>query len=259
MPLQPPKRTPAGFFLALQPAVTSPRIRWTNSVWDSPTGEWMSWADSCRKTLIGELLSHGNWFSRPPRHDIIEPLFSPWSAKSMQGNYIFSCKEPQTPGAEGSSGSAAWQLEGIIMSATSISPVWSVVEPEVDEMQDTISLFGDGETVDGDDDSVDSAGAPETREIQFEDIADASPELQGTVTHVRSREWEARKFLAKERVREARLKAQIATRLARKEEARFYSQFGDLDDGESHFSDYDLTDDESERSESSSDGAADER
>lgn len=228
----------------------------------------MAWADGCRKTLIGELLSHGNWFSRPPRHDIIEPLFSPWSAKNMQGNYIFSCKEPQAPGAEGSSGTALWQLEGIIMSATSIAPVWSVVEPVIDEMQDTISLFGDGETVDGDDDSGDGdggggagagAGGPETREIQFEDIADASPELHGKVTHVRSREWEARKFLAKERVREARLKAQIATRLARKEEARFYHQFGDLDDGESHFSDYDLTDDESEGSESSSEGAADER
>jgi hypothetical protein len=50
--------------------------------------------------------------------------------------------------------------------------------------------------------------------------------------------------MAKERVREFRLKAQIADRMAAREEARFYEKFGDLDDTESHFSEYDLTDEE---------------
>jgi hypothetical protein len=63
---------------------------------------------------------------------------------------------------------------------------------------------------------------------------------------MRNREWEAAKFLAKERVREARLTAQIADRLAAKEESRFYTKFGDLDEEESHFSEYDLTEDEAE-------------
>jgi hypothetical protein len=121
------------------------------------------------------------------------------------------------------------------MTPTAISPVWVTEDYVPDEEQDTISLFGDAQTADG------SEG--ETREILIDEIEDApaAPPMQ-----LRSREWEARKFMAKDRVREARLKAQIAIRIARKEEARFFAHFGDLDDAESHFSDYDLTDVEDE-------------
>jgi hypothetical protein len=105
--------------------------------------------------------------------------------------------------------------------------------------QDTISLFGDGDTVDGSDEGE------EPKEILFEDIETASP-ATGEPTRIRNRDWEARKFLAKERVREARLKAQIADHMAAKEESRFYKTYGELSDNESHFSDYDLTDDESD-------------
>jgi hypothetical protein len=119
------------------------------------------------------------------------------------------------------------------MTASAISPNWMAVDFVADN-EDKISLFGDANTVDEDDE----------REIQFDDIELASP--AAAPTRMRNREWEATKFLAKERVREARLKAQIADRLAAKEESRFYAKFGDLDDGESHFSEYDLTEDEDE-------------
>jgi hypothetical protein len=249
MPLQPPKRTAAGFFLALNPPVTAPAHRWTKSVWDAPTAEWVTWADTARKTLLGELLSHGAWFSRPPRHDVLDPLFSPWAPANMQGVRNFFCKTPATPGAEGSSGVASWQLQGLIMSSTSIAPVWTVAEFKEDLEQDTISLFGgddDGDSVDEDSIILPTKhrSDTETREIEIEEVDEMPPVSGGAPTHIRSREWEARKFLAKERVREARLKAQIATHLARKEESRYYAQFGNLDDGESHFSDYDLTDEE---------------
>lgn len=231
--------------------MVAPTQRWTKSAWDAPNTEWTAWADVTRKALLGELLSHGNWFSRPPRHDILDPLFSPWVSVNMQGTRGFFCKTPAIPGAEGSSGSATWQLQGLIMSSTAIAPVWAIADHKEDVEQDTISLFGgddDDSASDGDDadvgDIIAHAGAAsETREIEIEEV-DEVPPASGGMTHIRSREWEARKFLAKERVREARLKAQIAVRLARKEESRYYSQFGDLDDGESHFSDYDLTDDE---------------
>lgn len=262
MPLQPPKKTAAGYFLALTPPVRSPDVRWTRtSTWDAPSVEWMSWSDRVRAELLGELLSHGTWFSRPPRHDVLDPLFSPWVTKHSGGGLTFFCKGPEppssasgngTPGMADSSGSTYWILQGLIMSSTSIVPVWTLGELTKDDAPDTISLFGDGETVDDSDtesadgDTDGRAGDGEendTREIQFEEIADAP--ASAAPTRIRNREWEARKFLAKERVREARLKAQIAIHLARKEEARFFSQYGDLDDGESHFSDYDLTDDES--------------
>lgn len=249
MPLQPPKKTAAGYFLALTPSIRSPDVRWTRAgTWEPPTAEWMSWSDRIRSELLGELLSHGTWFSRPPRHDVLDPLFSPWVTKHASGGLSFFCKGPDAPGVADStptSGSTYWILQGVIMSSTSIVPVWTIGELSKDDAPDTISLFGDGETVDGSDveegdDATDARG--ETREIQIDEIADAP--ASAAPTRIRNREWEARKFLAKERVRETRLKAQIAIHLARKEEARFYNQYGDLEDGESHFSDYDLTDDE---------------
>ena len=196
----------------------------------APTEEWSEFATTLRNQLVGELLSHGNWFSRPPRRDVIEPLFAPWVGKSMQGVLQFSCKQPPVPGK----GSAKWRLDSLTMTASAITPNWTVVDFVAADEEDKISLFGDAQTVDGD----------EEREIQFDDIELASP--AAAPTRMRNREWEAAKFLGKERVREARLKAQIADRLAAKEESRFYAKFGDLDDGESHFSEYDLTEDEDE-------------
>jgi hypothetical protein len=247
MPLLPPKRTSAGFFLALAPPIITPPIQWKKSIWESPTAEWGTWAETSRKALLSELLTHPTWFSRPPRQDILDPLFSPWVSVNMQGARSLFCKSPATPGVEGSSGKATWHLQGLIMSSTSIAPVWAIADHKEDVEQDTISLFGDDSDSDGDGDDADAGdiimhtGGSETREIEIEEIDEVPPASGGT-THIRSREWEARKFLAKERVREARLKAQIAVHLSRKEESRYYAQFGDLDDGESHFSDYDLSD-----------------
>jgi hypothetical protein len=244
MSLTPPKKTSAGYFMAIpaQTPIVAPTLRWeSDGKWSPPTSEWSEFADRTRKTLLGEILSHGNWFSRPPRHDLIDPLFSPWVVKTSQGESRFFCSLPATPGVEGSTGEATLHLQGLIMTATAIAPVWKVDAFIQDEMQDTISLFGDAETVDG---SVAEEG--ETREIQLDEIEyapDAEP------TRIRSREWEARKMMYKERVREARLKAQIAVRLAEKEESRYYHHFGDLSDAESRFSDYDFTDSEESDSE----------
>jgi hypothetical protein len=226
MSLQPPKRLPSngGYLLALNSPVLSPPLV-CNTVW-IPTEEWSEFATTLRNQLVGELLSHGNWFSRPPRRDVIEPLFAPWVGKSMQGTLQFSCKQPPVP----EPGSAKWRLDSLTMTASAISPNWTVVDFVAGE-EDKISMFGEEEEDD-------------EREIQFDDIELASP--AAAPTRMRNREWEAAKFLAKERVREARLKAQIADRLAAKEESRFYAKFGDLDDDESHFSEYDLTEDEEE-------------
>jgi hypothetical protein len=240
MPLQPPKRTSAGYYLSLTQPITAPSLAWdTNGVW-VPNEDWGTWAGVTRSQLLGELLSHGNWFSRPPRQDILDPLFGPWEGRTMQGCATFFCKTPDVPGDAGCSGNATWQLQGLMMTASAITPVWTVSEFKQDEPeQDTISLFGDVNTVDGSDDEEEEGS---TREIKIEDIEDAPP---AEPTRIRSRDWEARKFLSKDRVREARLKAKIAQHMARKEEARFYAQYGDLDDGESHFSEYDITDTES--------------
>jgi hypothetical protein len=273
MPLQPPKKTAAGYYLALQPPVTAPETTWSkDGYWippakDASDNQWLPWAETHRSSLLGELLSHGNWFSRPPRRDILEPIFTPWVSRTMGGDWVFASKVPDVPGPSGVGGTAVWQLEGLLMTPLAIEPVWTLLDVRPNEDLDRISLFGDVETVDGDnEDSGDETvfkrisvvppneaqpaiaaaleDGGETREIQIDEIAEAPDD--GPKFRIRSREWETRKFLAKERVREARLKAQIARRLADREETRFYAQFGELDDGESHFSDYDLSDAESE-------------
>jgi hypothetical protein len=245
-PLHPPKKTAAGYFLATTASTVAPRIEWNTAGKWIITEEWSKWADTTRAALLTELLSRPAWFSKPPRRDVLDPLFGPWSGRSMQGELQFFCKTPEAPGKPAGSGTATWGLDGLLMTSTGIAPIWSVHSYTENQQQDTISLFGDGDTVGGDSSDGDE------REIQLEEIEEASP-ASGTLTQIRGREWEARKFLAKERVREARLKAQIADHMAAKEEARFYRQYGDLEDGESHFSDYDLTDAEASDSESASD------
>jgi len=224
MPLQPPKRTPEGFYMAIVPPLSSPPVQWNavSSAWEC-SSEVISWCATQRTTLLGELISHGNWFSRPPRREMLETLFAPW----IQGGlFVVECPTPVAPGAIIS---AIWSFDGILMSSKVISPVWSIlsVQEESAPHSDMISLFDEAEG----------------REIQFEEI---ETEKQTAPTKLKSREWEARKFIGKERVREARLKAQIARKIAKKEESRYYEQFGDPDDDESRMSVFDLTESESE-------------
>jgi hypothetical protein len=58
-----------------------------------------------------------------------------------------------------------------------------------------------------------------------------------------TRDYLDRKFAAKERVKESRLKAQVAKRMALREMRYFFERFS-IEDDESTFSDYDLTDDD---------------
>jgi len=230
--LQPPKRTSTGFLLSLTTPLRSPLLNLVSGVWET-TEEWRAWAVEQRNLLLNELLSHSSWFSRVPRREILEPMFSPWHGVCQQGthkvffspDHSFSDSELKIP--EAASGTAIWILEGLIMTPTSIVPVLAYSDLNLTE---AIPFF-DGETVEDDE-----------REINLDEI-----EPDGAApTHIRSREWETKKFMAKERVREARLKAQIAVKMAETEEARYIRHFGELGENESHFSDYDLTDSEDE-------------
>ena len=229
MPLKAPKKQAGGgYLLALDPPTASPSLKWSATAW-IPTVEWSTWAEEQRKQLLGELLSHGNWFSRPPRRDLIESIFAPWIGKNMKGELQFFGALPTATAP----GTASLILQGLTMSATAISPVWAIEDFKPDPEEDRISLFGGDEDEDEDKDN-----GPETREIEFEEIEIASP---APTMQIRNREWEAKKFLAKERVREARLKAQVAEHIARKEESRLLLTYGELDDNESNFSEYDLS------------------
>jgi hypothetical protein len=229
MTLQPPKRTETGYLMNLEPFLPAPELQWKSSGWN-PTQEWFAWAETQRAQLLEELQKNVSWFSKPPRAAFLASLFHPW-VENTGNEYHFVCSTPDTPGEKESSGLALWNLEGIVLSSKAISPVWTISsfkETPAQKDIDQISLFGDD-------------GTEETREIRMDEIENAPSEPP---TKIRNREWEGRKFLAKERVRESRLKAQIACRVAQREETRFYSVYGDLEDSESQFSDYDLTDEE---------------
>jgi hypothetical protein len=88
----------------------------------------------------------------------------------------------------------------------------------------------------GEDDELEEID--DSREINID--MDSAPVK---LNHHEDRDYLDRKFAAKERVKEARLKAQVAKKMAQREINFFYENFA-LDDDESTFSDYDLTDNE---------------
>lgn len=245
--LVPPKRTPSGFFLATRSgaAPETPVLKWSKeSGWslpDSSANLWMEWSDNLRNILLGELLSHGNWFSRPPRRDLLEPLFIPWISQE-KSKISISCKTPEIPSMEEISGTAVWQLDGLLLTGTSIDPVFSVssIVPDPIQDQDCISLFGD-ET---DRENENEIGEM-LQEININEL-DAKSGNGSEPFQIRTRDWETRRLLAKERVREARMKAQIAQQIAKKEESRYYRNYGDA---ESEFSEFELSDTDSEMDE----------
>jgi hypothetical protein len=215
--------------------VKSPRAQF-NGVW-IPTVEWREWSDKKRAELLGELLSHGTWFKGTPRRDVLESLFPPWVGLSMSGALQFSCAAPSIPEKDGS---GAWELQAITIASSGIKPVWTLVDFTPDPEDDKVSLFGEALTAECS--SSDSEG--EDREIRIEDIPEATGSGNEPITRIRNRTWNAQRYAAKASVREAYLKMRIAEVLAQKEEARFIKHFGQLNDDESQFSDYDLTDGE---------------
>jgi len=234
MRLQPPKRTSEGFHLAIDPLIT-PAVQWNPVAlrWDC-SSDMVSWITTQRSALVEELLVHKNWFSHPPRRETLDTLFVPWVITDKDsGESRFVCPLPTLQEVDnGANIRAEWSLDGILMTAKAISPVWSISSVTKDTpSSDTITLFESNE--------LEADG----REIQFHEIESV---IQSAPTKLKGREWEARKFVGKERVREARLKAQIARRIAKKEESRYYEQFGDPEDGESRISEFDLTDSDSD-------------
>jgi hypothetical protein len=252
----PKKQTDGSYLVGIDPPKPGPALNWKDGAW-IPNEPWLNWANICRDIVLGMLVSKPAWFSRPPRRDTLDSIFTPWAGQRLSGELFLADSQNKVP-TEGASGTAVRVLTAVRMTPQSITPVWTVNSIVPDPDVDTISLFGSD---DEEDDAIKTVppmkevkplsgpeeNSDEVREVHLDDVAPVTG--ISAPTHIRSREWEARKFMAKERVREARLKAQMADRIAAREERRFYTQFGDLDETESHFSEYDLTDEESDAEE----------
>lgn len=196
----------------------TPTLQWTGTEW-SISREWCTWADTTRAAILKVLAETPKWFSKPPRYDTLASIFTPWA------NSELLCTPPIIPPGS-APGSATWKLDGVLMTSSAITPVWTINSYLEDSTAELISLFNDGVTIDASSSSEEEVAPP--------------PRSRRTPAAA------AKRVMAKERVREARLKAQIAERIASKEEARFYRLYGDLTDGESQFSDYDLSSEDEE-------------
>jgi hypothetical protein len=128
--------------------------------------------------------------------------------------------------------SGSQTLTAVQISAEGILPRWTSSVWQVDEVSKISMPWTQG----SEDDELEEID--DSREINI-DVDSAPVKLN----HHEDRNYLDRKFAAKERVKESRLKAQVAKKMAFREINFFFENFT-LDDDESTFSDYDLTDNE---------------
>ena len=128
--------------------------------------------------------------------------------------------------------SGSQTLTAVQITGDGIFPRWTSSVWQVDEISKISMPWTQG----SDDDELEEID--DSREINI-DVDSAPVKLN----HHEDRDYLDRKFAAKERVKESRLKAQVAKKMAHRELNFFFEHFT-LDDDESTFSDYDLTDNE---------------
>jgi len=216
--LSEPEKSASGFLIKIshRPALVT---KWEAGKWKNDE-ELLAVILEARRQITEMLYEKRNsWFSSAPTKAQLNKLMKGWETKSLatvpdtSKNYIGS----QTLVAVNIVGdgifprwvSSVWQPEEV----SKISMPWAREDDDLEEIDDS-------------------------REINI-DVDSAPVKLN----HHEDRNYLDRKFATKERVKEARLKAQVAKRMAQRELHFFFENFT-LDDDESTFSDYDLTDNE---------------
>jgi len=217
--LSEPEKTASGFLIRIsqKPALIT---KWEGGKWKNDE-ELLAVIMETRRQLIDMLYEKRNtWFSSAPTKTQLTKLMKNWDTKSLAA-----------PPAENKNYSGSQTLTAVQITAEGIVPRWTSSVWQVEEVS-KISMpwiqVSDDELEEIDD----------SREINI-DVDSAPVKLN----HHEDRDYLDRKFAAKERVKESRLKAQVAKKMAYRELNFFFEHFT-LDDDESTFSDYDLTDNE---------------
>jgi len=217
--LSEPEKTASGFLIRIsqKPALIT---KWEGGKWKNDE-ELLAVIMETRRQLIDMLYEkRTTWFSSAPTKTQLTKLMKGWETKSLAA-----------PPAENKNYSGSQTLTAVQITAEGIVPRWTSSVWQVEEVS-KISMpwtqVSDDELEEIDD----------SREINI-DVDSAPVKLN----HHEDRDYLDRKFAAKERVKESRLKAQVAKKMAYRELNFFFEHFT-LDDDESTFSDYDLTDNE---------------
>jgi len=159
-----------------------------------------------------------SWFSSPPTKTQLTKLMNGWNLTNL-------AKPPDAKkDVEGSQSLVSIHISPKGILPRFVSSLW--------KEEEKISMSW----VTTEDDELEEVD--DSREINID--VDTAPVR---LNNHEDRDYLDRKFAAKERVKEARLKAQVAKKMAQRELRFFYENFN-LEDNESTFSDYDLTDDE---------------
>jgi hypothetical protein len=227
------ERIADGYKVTFSEELKTPELFYNGTKW-LLTHDWAKKLDSSRETVITLLYnSRANLFKNSPSQKTLENLLCPWVVMSEDGN--ISCDLPLPNSTKDGKGNIV--ISGLIIKQSGITPTWKIS-----------SYTENTPVVDFDWNDTSSVVENELREITlieselpYEDTAD-------TLKLNTDDEYNARKFAAKERVKEARLKAILARRAAEVETTRYYMDFTS-GDNESTFSEYDISDFDEEESE----------
>jgi hypothetical protein len=225
MKLQTLERMETGFKIHLADCPETTPIEHDGTNWLINT-EWVSASDTIRTTLISVLFeSRAKLFKTSPTLKTLENLLSPWVVVDECGNFKIQCELPSPNVSK--PGKGTLELTAVLIKRDGIQPVWAVKSYS----ENTPVVDFDWE---------DASPENEIREVTL--IESEVPLEAGVETlHLNTdEEYNARKFAAKERVREARLKAILSRRAAEVETQRYYDEFN-LIDNESTFSEYDIS------------------
>jgi hypothetical protein len=217
--LSEPEKTASGFLIRVsqKPALIT---KWDGGKWKNDE-ELLAVVIETRRHLIDMLYEkRSSWFSSVPTKAQLTKLMKGWDTKNLA-----------MPSDTSKNYSGSQTLTAVQISNEGIFPRWTSSVWQVDEVS-KISM----PWTQGSDDELEEID--DSREINI-DVDSAPVKLN----HHEDRNYLDRKFAAKERVKEARLKAQVAKKMAFREINFFFENFT-LDDDESTFSDYDLTDNE---------------
>jgi len=217
--LSEPEKTASGFLIRIsqKPALIT---KWEGGKWKNDE-ELLAVIMETRRQLIDMLYEkRTTWFSSAPTKSMLTKLMKGWDTKNLA-----------MPSDTSKNYSGSQTLTAVQISGEGIFPRWTSSVWQIDEVS-KISM----PWTQGSDDELEEID--DSREINI-DVDSAPVKLN----HHEDRNYLDRKFAAKERVKEARLKAQVAKKMAFREINFFFENFT-LDDDESTFSDYDLTDNE---------------
>jgi len=224
MKLLTPERSTEGFRIRLAEPAQTPEIHYDGMAWIANT-EWMRASDTLRTHLLTILYdAKDTLFKTSPTRKTLESLFAPVVIIDPSGALQIQCSLPVPSSPK--EGTGILELTGITIQKAGIIPTWNLK-----------TYVENTPVVDFD---WSEPPADEIREINLIDET-APAESTDTLRLHTDEEYNARKFATKERVKEARLKAILARRAAEVETQRYFDEFN-INDNESSFSEYDISD-----------------